>query len=98
MLDDQNSQEELRSRKGACKLMAALFTLFFVTTLTLVFAQTDWSQRFADATLGPEALHLTFGFLMYGVITVFFAGLTLMTGGGLIIGGYRLYTDSQTSA
>ncbi len=29
MLDDQNSQEELRSRKGACKLMAALFTLFF---------------------------------------------------------------------
>ncbi|WP_372997312.1 hypothetical protein [Marinobacter sp.] len=97
MLEDQNSQEELRSRKGACKLMAALFTLFFITTLALVFAQTDWGQRFADVALGPDALHLTFGFLMYGVMTVFFAGLTLMTGGGLIIGGYRLYMDSKAS-
>ena len=95
MCEDQNSQEELRSRIEACKLMSVLFILFFVATLALLLAQTDWGQRFADVALGADALHLTFGFLMYWVMTAFFAGLTLMTGGGLIIGGYRLYVDSK---
>lgn len=48
MREEQNSQEELRSRIEACKVMALLFILFFVVTLALVFAQTEWGQRFAN--------------------------------------------------
>lgn len=97
MREEQNSQEELRSRIEACKVMALLFILFFVVTLALVFAQTEWGQRFANVAIGADALHLTFSFLVYGVTTVAFTLLTVMTGGSLIIGGYRLYMDIKAS-
>jgi len=96
-MNTQPNTSELRSRFKALVFLAGLFILLLSATLRFAILPTDWGQKFANVALGMDALNLTFGFLMYGVMTLLFASLTLIIGGVLVIGGYRLYIDHKAS-
>lgn len=77
--------------------MAGLFILFLGATVGFAVLPTDWGQDFADVAPGTDALTLTFRFLLSGVLMVVFTGFTLITGGGVVIGSYRLYVDHKAA-